>query len=777
MSAVTRNGVQRSEQEIVNWLKEGPRTLGWDAWTAYNRETANRALQQDHIDRLAADEVMPPVEGRVTIVENAAWEYLYACRFDAPTLSFEHSSLNHAEVTLSMRLMSGTQLTVEHRDAAPRKITKIEIFHPAQGPRLVGRAPVEHFEGTGTNPGRVGLDIAADPEGGMDYQFSFASTYQAQLKGGAFLLDGFATLPAEQRRCVVNVLDPAEGGALAPSVVRARGLRALDSASGDGALLLFMAAKGSPVGDLPDAGGDWIYPIPDGFHSTLVIANHALKSKVIEAGLKATSPDAAFEYDNPSSPDELTATKGTAPDMGVELTDVPPFAKLGYAIRPSLAGEPAGSGLFSVLRKEDRFHFRWRTSSFSSAVVPLFSTEGPTGTTAVDFAWDVSGAYAFVPSDAGGLALVADPKGARKWLRTIYRQGGALDAQHYARFPALSATVDEVLADQIEQCFESVAGAAVEQFRLEGVTYSGEQVMHFGSVHLPHDLAMFGDVSTAPDAFEVAPLDNVIVAGASLQLTTVPPQQGTTWRVEPVEGFDVAPGSITSAGLYKAPVAADFDGTCTMVRVTASSGEHVRSALVRVAKERVVINPKAFVVHTGGGKVRMSAGSIGAGELKWTLTSQTGASLELPPSSGDVLFDEGDRLYVPGSGDSGEFFSVDTIVVTEASGGGSATATALVVELPLMGLIRVRVDTGLPENQVQLEFDGGHGPVPEMDWKVQAGAGSITPTGIFTPDAGSAEGFAVITATLLVEGIVHLGNYLILPLPLIDLEELKRVLA
>lgn len=198
--------------------------------------------------------------------------------------------------------------------------------------------------------------------------------------------------------------------------------------------------------------------------------------------------------------------------------------------------------------------------------------------------------------------------------------------------------------------------------------------------------------------------------------------------------------------------------------------------MVEVLSEHVALNPLVFAVASPGAQVRMSAGSQEGGRLAWSLTTATGATLEMAAADDGALFDPGDHVYKRGDGLSGGFFSVDEVAVRSPSGHARSTFV-LVVEKQRRGAIRIRSESSKAGEQIQLEFDGGGAqPIPDAVWKVEIGGGSISSSGLYTPDPKSPLHFAVITAEYEFE-YGHFGNYLILPTPLIELDEVVKVLS
>lgn len=781
MSSVMRNEEKHSESELVEWMRAKPRTMGWDFVMAYDRNTADHALLCDYSERFDFHPLAQAITVAVVLSENRHWEHLYGIRFGAPRLSFENSVIDGSSAILDARATAGSQLTVEQVNAQAKHINKIEVFTPLHGPRLVMAVELDDPTGDATAAGQVRIDLGA----GRDYRFGFATTEEAQRIGGAILRDRFRSLPIESRCCVVNALDHTNGGPLAPNVVRVRtesmpGTDGATSSSGDGAVVLFAAARGSSEGSLPDELTDWMHPIPAGYSAAMLIGNRSLMTRAIPQDIRIVSPDASFKFDCPDDPNgvvsSLTATGGTLATRLVE-TVVPPFSKVSYEYRPVLAGEKPDSGAFSITRQVDALRFRWKSSSFGEETAWYLRTLAADGSTALDYAWRVQQEYRFAGGLDGQVELV--PQGeVESWATSVYRQGGDLDALHYHHFPELSDSVSEVVAQQIAASLSEMAAfGGVEQLRAAGVAFPGSLVTLVESAHLPTDLALFGKTGAVPGAFVLEPSQPVLEAGATLQLSVKPNVDGLGWNVEPADGFDGDPGSVSVSGFYVAPAAEKLTGWYTVVRVTASSANFTATSLIYVMRRRIAVNPLVFASSSTAGKTRLAARAVDGGALDWSLISATGATL-VPerPSEGSPA-DPDDQLYVPGSLASGELFSVDEVTATDPRAGDTQTVFVLVAETELLGSIKIRDDSGLPANQIQLAFDGGEGPLAGTTWEVVIGGGSIDENGLYTIDPESPHPFAVVTAVFTIPNVMKLCNYLILPIPLVDLDDVRRALA
>lgn len=763
-----------TETELLEWMKQKSRTFGWTAWVAYDHTVLNRSLWDDYFERADSHPFSEPFSGKAEISENAIWENLYSVRLGAPMVSFERSDIASPRVTLSARALSGTQLSVEVAGGSAKHITRIAEYSPLQAPRLVAEAFIDD-DGAAYSAGQVRMDLSRAEA----HQFSFPGTRQQQLNGGLLFHESIMDLPEPSRHCVLNLLGEWNGGLLVPEKVAARPVPLEDAAgrrSCEGAVVLMVAATGSDVGQIPDISGDWKYPIPSGCNASLWIGNDWVMGTLLASGIRAVSSDAEFTYDTVGDPSVLTVTKGTLQAVQVEPS-VAPIGKLTYSVDLPLAGNPAAKAHLEIERGESGLHFNWKTSTFAHLEAPSLVSASPVGTTALDNALRIQSTYQFARQDNGSLGLIRVTEASR-WIKPVYRQGKALDPVHYQHFPAITQAVADALSTEIgkvEVRMLSEDISEVDRLQLDGIKFPRGAALALDAVHLPRDLALFGTVSAGPERFMLSPLEGRVLAGGTLQFEGTSGHSGITWSVEPVQGFSGTPGTVSATGLYRAPAATEIDGSFGLAKVTAASATHLSSVLVSVLTETLALNPLVFAVSSAQGRVRMSAGSLDGGELTWSLTSATGAMLEEPDAEDGTLSEPGDHLYVRGNGGTGAFFSVDEVTVRTLAG-HERTTPILVVEKNRIGEIRIAEQPGLRADQIQLEFHGGGGqPIPDAQWKVQIGGGSITPDGLYTLDPQSKVPFAVITAEYEIPN-AHLGNFLILPIPLVDLADLKRAL-
>ena len=73
-----------ASEQLMVWLKQKPRTYGWGAILAYDRQKANKMLKQEHISRFNGESIMLPVT--LEVPGGGETKKLYGYEFDAPIM-------------------------------------------------------------------------------------------------------------------------------------------------------------------------------------------------------------------------------------------------------------------------------------------------------------------------------------------------------------------------------------------------------------------------------------------------------------------------------------------------------------------------------------------------------------------------------------------------------------------------------------------------------------------------------------------------------------------
>lgn len=621
-----------SEEEVFNWFKLESRTYNWQAMVALDRLKTNELLMQEYVERYGKSKYFDPITKVIpdTGGSTQTWSYLYDHVLGPPRLSFENSDTN-AKARLTMSISGGLEMTVEQVGVGPKQAVAIYRYDPLQAPRLLAEIALEDTTGEVENKTEVELDLKR----GTNFLLTYGSTALQQKRGGDLYQGIFDSLPDEDKRFRIGSLAEIDGAAvLRPDKFRLRALSARPARAGEsegsseGAILMFVGTEGHEVGQLPDADSKWIYPIPVGRTSTMLVSNDVIFKELLVQGIFDSDLEAA-EYEYIVENNRVIGIKFLSGKNNLE--------KLGFRV-PGLDKDLNIFGHIMLDAEEDRSLF-------------ILQIKGED----VHMDWSVAG-------DAKKTHWVRIeenvvlPPGASWWiqcgLESRYRfamnaEGNielTLTEEEVAWVNLTAYGIDEVLEPYLEDCKEhvkeyiktnmlefqrTIAGGMkeLELFTLYGLLFTGSHAVDQKSVRFPNDLAAFGDIAPKKTAFKLNAVEKDIIHGGTFQFGVQPAQTGLTWKLEKLPGFEGSVGTLSTSGLYTAPTAEQLpvSSAYTMVRITASKGDVTTSGLIRVIRRPVVVNPMVRSAGQVATKLRYSGGALGGGKLTWAVTAPPAA--------------------------------------------------------------------------------------------------------------------------------------------------------
>lgn len=787
-----------SVDALLNWLKVEPRTLGWGAIMAYARSDTNKVLRQEYIARFGKNNYLKPITEE--IMDNTTptqKEYLHNYQMDAPRLSFEGSNLQKSAAKLTMQVVGGTHLTFSKPQGNTQwSVTRVAQEDVLDGPQLLFDIDLMAATGSVSSAGRVELDISK----GTNYRLTYVQTEHLRKVAGARMQQIFRPLPDDQKIFVLNELKFEPDQFLKPKnfVIRTHnkkgaGARLLaNEDEGEGAVLVFVAMEGEANGTLPVDNKSLSYLIPDGKTATVLLKHEIIRDKVMGEGLIRINQ-------SPSNPTYVSVMQG-GNFFGISGNN--------GAIR-----EPVGEmavGDFVFLMSNVIVDFKWRyegVESYFMFLTPGYNLAGgPIANFALALAGTqpnnfilkkfrgnevfVKGLLDFTHDSVLPIELVVE-KG-EVIARPLPYKGGVFDVKPSSEFSSYSGMLEAVrslmpvLTEKLKKCIGDAQVRFVSTFPvinvfiLNSLLFRGENAVALDSVHIPRDMALFGQVGPTQTTFTINQLEPVVGHSETFQFTTEPARTDLTWKVENILDETVPVGSIgATTGLYTAPIATQLEGNFVRVRVTATAGAHTSSALVTVMRRGITINPLIQVATAGDPlALDVSAGTIDGGALTWSIED---------PSSGAVIRPnpDGDHSYVPGPPQTKTPPQVDTIVVRNPRTGLAEKASVLVLHRMAILSVVIVDKPGLPVNQIQLAIMGEDGPIEPGDWdeewQVLLGDGSAqidVKTGLLTVNPAGPDKFLVITVLAPgVRGRPDDDGYIILPLPLFSVPETIQMLC
>jgi hypothetical protein len=769
-------------ENLLNWLKVQPRTLGWGAVMAYGRSETNKVLLQEYIERFSTGNYLPPITEE--ILDNTTptqKEFLHNYQMDAPRLSFLGSTLQKSAAKLTMQVVGGSHLTFSKPQGNQQwSVTKIAQEDVLDGPQLLFDIDLLAATGSVTSAGRVELDISK----GTNYRLTYVQTEHLRRVAGQRMQEIFRPLPDDQKIFVLNELKFEPDQFLKPSTFAIRTHNKKDSGAalladedeGEGAVLVFVAMQGDANGTLPVDNADLKYLLPDGHSATVLLGHHFYFRKVFAEGLKKLTNSVEIQFEEVLSSDGKRIVKviGHSGTLRRDVRESFTFEGVEYMspYRQALVYTKAEGDFFEMLISEvNGFLIRWKEIRIPQ---PLTISGGISSV--VDAAWDLVFEFSYEVGESQEFVLGLKDRGE---ATTTPPQ----DVRPDHRFRVAAYYSDWLKKMFYEGMAEFVAPTNnINIFTLNSLLFRGQDVVKFESVHYPADLALFGQVGPAQTAFAITQLEPVMGHSETLQFTTEPPRTGLTWKVENILGETVPVGSIvTSSGRYTAPTAAQLAGNFVRVKVTASAGGHTSSALVTVMRRGITVNPMIQIATAGDPlPLDVSAGAVDGGTLTWSIEDPSSGAVVRPnPAEG------GDHSYVPGPPQAQTPPTVDTIVVHNPRTKLSETARVVVLHRPALLSVAIVDKAGLPDNQIQLGIMAEGGPIDPgswgESWQVLLGSGSAqinVTTGLLTVNPAGPDKFLVITALAppARPGMPADDGYIILPLPLFSVPETIRML-
>jgi len=773
-------------ENLLNWLKVQPRTLGWGAVMAYGRSETNKVLLQEYIERFSTSNYLRPITEEITDNTTPTQkEFLHNYQMDAPRLSFQGSTLQKSAAKLTMQVVGGSHLTFNKPAGFPQwSVTKIAQEDVLDGPQLLFDIDLLAATGSVTSAGRVELDISK----GTNYRLTYVQTEHLRKVAGQRMQEIFRPLPDDQKIFVLNELKFEPDQFLKPDKFVIRTHNKKDSGAallasedeGEGSVLVFVAMQGDANGTLPVDNADLKYLLPDGSTATILLGHEFTFKKLFDVALQKLGNATEIKYEVVRSPDGKRIVKiiGLS-GQRVRRVEEGPLVIGGVEYRSPLTSAVVHTGdasdYFEMSISQDKF-FTLHWKEFLQPLT-LNWTGGNTGN--VYGRWDLTYDFEYGIGENHEFIISGSSKNSNLLVLDAYST--VTPGHRLAVEQAYTGWLQKLFDEGIDDFLSAVENINV--FTLNSLLFRSANAVKFEEVHYPADLALFGHVGPTQTAFAITQLEPVIGHSETLQFAIEPPRTGLTWKVENILGETVPVGAINaSSGRYTAPTAAQLQGSFVRVRVTASAGGHTSSALVTVMRRGITVNPMIQIATAGDPMaLDVSAGAVDGGELTWSIEDPSSGAVVRPnPAEG------GDHSYVPGSPQAGKAPTVDTLVVHNPRTKLSETARVMVLHRPALLSVVVVDKPGLPEHQIQLAIMGENGPIDPGSWKeswqVLLGSESAqinATTGLLTVNPAGPDKFVAITvlAPPARPGGADDDGYIILPLPLFSVPETLRMLG
>lgn len=777
---------------LLAWMRNPDHEMlwGWDCIAAMARGKTNQILIQDYIARFHTGSYLPAISGEVMMAGNDFKEVIHDFVLDAANLSFAASGLDDAKASLTMSVIGGLQLG-QRKDGNVWQTVRLSEIDPLQGPELSLDLDLNEVPGTVGEGGEVKLDLRYSD----NFNLNFALTEEAQRKGGEFFKEKFKALPDKDRVFVLGVIEPGGQEALRPQSFRLRAQRkaglalaATAEEDAEGAILVFIRMVGSEEGGRPDSAYPYLIPTEadKDYSATVLFSERRLQAVLVKGVLDSCAQlidTDDFEYVHDAN-GRLQSASARSGEMFIEpfiQTLLPVEWNGNRLITRCECGSlslPAHSRLplTLTLQEDNTVSLEWRTSGPVALAALMSGEDHPEerielGSVEVSIQLAASYRLSEVKGD-----LVLQPT---DWQLDVDREPSMASERSYPDEMVVYimlfvlAQIAFVLATLVEPRLklllwrEFKVDTSIGGFLNDSIQLNFGHAIHTDTLHLPRDVATFGQINPALSAFEIV-LWKPVVRSGNRQLITVQPQvAGLKWAVEGLQRSAVDPGSIDDGGVYQAPSAEAFEGRFLRVRITATDpvSGYQAAALMTVVREPLTVNP-LIQECIKGGEVQLQAGMLGNIGLTWSVLNPVDGQ------SGSVTAhdDNGRTCTYKAISQSqpGQTYVLDEIEVYDGNSGARRSVHVLVVLASPSLSVSVMADATLPAGQVR--FQVGSSTPEGVQWDLPLGGpGLLDPdTGVYIPDTTALQRFVLVMARFETAGLIFEGH-LLRPLPLAEL--------
>ncbi|WP_459206249.1 hypothetical protein ACSMEV_17380 [Pseudomonas sp. MLB6B] len=807
-----------SLSQLLDWMKEQPRTLGWGMICAFDRTQLNTLLTQEYIRRFKTSSYLDPISGTIPNGEDRRFA-LKDFTLDRPRLSFENVDLNDSKARLRMRVVGGTQLGL--KSVGGQWYTReIRETSPLQGPELSLNLRLDQVPGVVGENGELRLDLKYSD----DFRMTVSEDRIEQNLVGAYFQQKFAALNDETRVFPIGRIERGDNELLKPqSFVMRTQARRRTADDPVGAVLGFVRWEGDREGTLPTPDSDFRYLIPnDGDRSATVMmeSSRVLLSHVMKAfAAKAANSSFKIIRDEAGRIEAVRAQEGDVvlPDSILPVFFGSDIVEFLASLEPVLMTNKMelklspSRELSIVFPVHTRMDLRVHDLSFSGLKEREVWKNCNYGISHIRTQSSLSYSMnaKFRLTDANGLQStykdveLKDVQAPHIWFddATLGPSNSGGDcASYYNQFRLMVADAVRRMEEALWHPTEGIVNVvqmlldshlsldtSIRNLMLDTLKLNFGNALIADELRAPYDVGVFGRVNPLTTSFVVSPLEHNLAAGTTRQFAVTPATGDLRWSVEPILAGVLSEqiGTIDpQTGLYTAPTADSFAGPFVRLRVTAISQGNgfSSSALVTVLRNALQVNPVAYVMQAKA-TLNLEAGYLGeTSQLTWAikdtslggavvgqgLTAQYTAPQTMPPSDPDDPYDVGLA------------FIADEVEVRDAASGVLSTAVVIVESATKTPMLVTReVDPATGSVQLVAFINGRPRDPAKVEWAVRHGPGTFgttsgQPNGVYTSGPSGDQTFALLTATYRSEDDGVFEGYVLQPLPISELEAAVR---
>jgi hypothetical protein len=768
-----------TRKEYLEWMALMPRIDVWGAYVAYDQKKCNQLLRQEYIEDIDTDSLMPPIDDAFLTGEST-WHWKKDYQTDVPRLSFENNPDENggrvAEANMTMAIIGGTEVDLYGNSNGQTEVTLISSRDPLDHPELkANRVLLKDIKGGVDSSGKVVLDLGALDVQRYIWELTGSRIDHVRRVGGAFMKRKFREAEPARRTYSLGELAYTNQEFMSPErfelrTVMEEGANVQSAANfGNGALELFIAMKGQPLGSTP--GEDWKYPIPSdaaGIDTCMIFNNTLLMRNIIGKGTARAfnESDAKFKetVDNRGFITVLEADSTNVGYMKLPPMDLP---VPGYQVRIDEYRVPTYTDPDRKLSMTLFPDNKLRVGMGGVDIQRRVNCNVDGSVYEVDMGVGLSATYSF-KVDANMRKLIVELVDFQAYLNV--NTPGAMPGVVKIFFTdGFNGVMKPVLVNAVNQIFNELD--AVDVFVINSLLFNSEDSVNIKTVDVTGDLQLFGSISPRLTTFAIDPVE-ILLGYGDTHVFKTSPDTPVAWSVSNLDGSTAGAGRIDPDGKYTAPGIDEIKGTYTRVKIIATGGgrdgkSYISKALVTIAARAVTLNPLVQSCPASGTEqqTREFSANSSKGSLKWSVIGNG--------SIPEVANPDRTNVYIAPPKDmtlEEQSFTIEEVKVVTNTANPHTQSSYVVVTHDKQNLSVTAKYDDPAVGQARFAATFNNKPAPEVVWSCfpETGAGKIDPQGVYTADPASQHQFVIIKAWFkLSEFDLFLGDaFFIQPLPL-----------
>lgn len=797
--------MDHSTAELVTWLAEETRLLGWDMVLFIDGSKINAVLKQESFRRFGTASDVPLISGHIS---NGA-DYRFAlsrCSLALPRLVFDVALAGHkahmpmviAEANAYSLMNKGNQWYVR----------QLDVMRPLQEASLSLDIDLEESGSYVDEDDSIKLDLSKTENFSMP-----CYTGETRLLT-EFFRQKFSALTDEQRQFPIGQLakrnvelhQPVSFGLR----TQARGRTPTDV---EGAVVLLVDMEDGAGGAYP--GADYKYAIPNdvNYSATILFDTERLLLAQLVSALSGVVTGAEYEWRRRNGePPSVSCKAGyiSLPrqwakeiaivsafgsywevsgnfefdEARIDMRDALSISKVGnqwkmnLSLRGSLTvrfndiNDTTGEIRERLVREDysmaDFLKPVQAGFQYDAELVYRFTREGEVQLVNESYGFNQRTGFqpvfgAIKPPRASDSSVPANDFLAQLVNPAIARLTTSLGTR--VRSPGVSGftTLQDVLVRKLNKNLVLLTGTS--KIASDVLRLNFHRTLIGTKLEAPLDIAYFGKVNPATNYFTISPMETLLLAGETRTFVTEPAAPLVLWSVKAVSGLAYGVRLSITNGVFTAPRASDMTKSYAQVLVTATSilFPAIQSrALITVVRETLMASPSVVVAQPGS-KVNFNSWAIGnPAALEWQYQ--------------DKPLGKGQAVTVTCPADPGTVaFVVEEVQVKDPESQQTSTCvliTEMARKTPMA--VSANVDTAGAKAVLEARVNGNLVAPDKIDWAVLYGPGEA-PAGVYTPGNGDTARFALISATYDSGALGIFEGYALLALPLAEHRDITTV--